>query len=413
MKKSLKKSIVAAIALAFLSAPAPARAGADTAAIIGAVTAAKNFLGNNMTAVKDFLGNNMLNMQKLLATVMANTTNDLKNIMVSQNAKAVEGQIQMQADIEQKKAETRAEEKFLRMPPGVCESMSASAMASGARGAARGGAKRLSQEIMERNEVMPNKLTASMETVNTHYEKYCGETDSNIFKRCNTSPTMPNADVDIASITDGAGPKGVGSAPAFSKEQSDAAKAYVNNTTNGQPLPLLTPDLEKTVPGRDYLAARYADQAKMSLATKPMAMSIANNEPAKINGVKLGAHIKSIWENMEKNGTVIPEEMRRALANNNDEASYNFFLQTEVDRRFSNPRWYIEMYSAEPEAVAREHAFMSALQLHMTHDLMRQAEMTNLILGGIYAEMIRSPQNTQLLHEKFRSAAGATGNGGR
>lgn len=388
-----------------------AMAQGDAAVILPALTMAKEYIIENASKMGEAIAGKIADMQQIIAVTVATATNDLKNILVDQNAKAVEAQVQMAADIQQKEAEARAEEKYLRLPPGVCEGLTAASMASAGREQARVKSSGINQNIMERNMLMPNRATAAMETYNGHVKKYCSEAEQNILKRCNASPTMPGADVNVSSLTDGAGPKGSAGSPAFNKEQEEAAQAYINNATNSMPLPNLTQDLEKTGPGRDYVAAKLADEAKMSLATKPAADVLARNVAAKVNGQKFGPQIKSIWENMEKNGTVIPDEMRKQLAANNDEASYDFFVKTEVDRRFSNPQWYIEMFGSPAEAVAREQAFMQALNLHLMYDQFKQLETIGLLLGGLYAEQIRNPQSVQMLHEKFRAAAGA--NAGR
>lgn len=403
--------------------PERAKATGDAAVILPALTMAKDYILDNASKGVDMVSGQISNMgatiagkisdmQQSVSIAVATSINDLKNIMVDQNAKAVEAQVQMAADIQQKEAEARAEEKYLRMPPGVCESMSASAMASGGRELARTKSAQINRDIADRNALMPNRATAAMETYKLHINKYCGEADKTL-KRCDGSSNMPDADVSVSSLVNGAGPPGSGGSPAFNKEQVEAARTYINNTNNSLPLPNLTQDLEKTGPGQDYVASKLADQAKMSLATKPAADALARNEPMTVGGQKYGAHIKSIWENMEKNGTVIPDSFRKELAANNDEASYDFFVKTEVDRRFSNPQWYVEMYGAPPEAVAREQAFMTALHLHMMQDMTKQMETIGLLLGGLYAEQIRNPQNVQLLHEKFRAAAGAGSNTGR
>lgn len=392
--------------------PSHATAGGDAAVILPAISSARDFMVDKISGMGEYITGKIIDMQQSVSIAVATSINDLKNIMVDQNAKAVEAQVQMAADIQQKEAEARAEEKYLRMPPGVCESMAASSMASGGRDMARAKSAQINRNIADRNALMPNRATAAMETYKQHTEKYCGPADQTL-GRCKGSSTMPDADISVSTLVNGAGLPGSGSSPAFTKEQEEAAHKYINNVNNSLPLPNLTQDLEKTGPGQDYVASKLADQAKMSLATKPAADALARNVPATLNGQKFGAHIKSIWENMEKNGTVIPDNLRRQLAANNDEASYDFFVQTEVDRRFSNPQWYIEMYGAPPEAVAREQAFMAALQLHMMHDQAKQLETIGLLLGGLYAEQVRNPQNVQMLQEKFRAAAGAGSNTGR
>lgn len=410
-KKNLQ--IILMLFFFFISCPKVSFAYGDAAIILPALSMAKSYLMDKISGGTDDVMNKISDMQQSISVTVANSTNNLKNILVDQNSKIAEGNIQMQADIAQKEAENRAEEKYLRMPPGVCETMAASAMASGGRELTRIKAASFGRDLATRNALMPNKLTATMQAYNDHKNKYCGKADE-MLQRCNASTTMPDADTSVATLLDGAGPVGSGPSTAFTKDQIDAAQAYIKNITNSTPLPNLTPDLEKTGPGQDYVAAKLADQAKLDLAARPAVEALARNSPmTTADGQKFGAHIKSIWENMEKNGTVIPDQFRKALAANNDEASYDFFLKTEVDRRFSNPQWYIEIYGAEPAAIAREQAFMTALQLHLMNEQSKQLQTIGLLLGGIYAEQIRNPQAMQILHDKFQAAAGTGTNIGR
>ncbi|MHB1227508.1 MAG: hypothetical protein ACYC0O_08300 [Desulfurivibrionaceae bacterium] len=278
----------------------------------------------------------------------------------------------------------RAQQDYGILPPNPCDSLaSASIAGAAARSAARtAAAEHAGFRMRGLNTSSP--ASATYTTYARHREKYCGPADV-AQKRCSSTSSMPDADIDPRSLTHGAGLPG-NQSYVFNQQQTEAARAYASNVAQAVPRPVLPGNLENTDQGRGYEAMRLAEQAKLGLAASVFTEAMAWRAPAEVNGVSLAQHIKNIWAKM--GGVSVPQGVEDAIKSG--QASHFLLQQAEVDRRANNPEWYSQMVAASPAAVNREEAFMMARLLEMLHRLELRIERQEMLLAGILSEAVRA-----------------------
>jgi hypothetical protein len=277
----------------------------------------------------------------------------------------------------------RAQQDYGILPPNPCDSLSSAAVSGAAtRSAARtAAAEHAGFRARGRNTNSP--AAAGYVTYSRHREKYCGPADV-AQKRCSSTSSMPDADIDPRSITHGAGLPG-NQSYVHNQQQVEAARAYSSNVVQSLPRPVLPGNLENTDQGRHYEAMRLAEQAKLGLAASAFTEAMAWRAPAEVDGVSLAQHIKNIWAKM--GGVSVPQGVTDAI--NSGQASHFLLQQAEVDRRANNPEWYTHMLAASPAAVNREVAFMLARLLEMQHRQELRMERQEMLLAGILSEGVR------------------------
>lgn len=290
----------------------------------------------------------------------------------------------------------RAQQDYGILPPNPCDSLaSASVSGAAARSAARTAAtEHAGFRMRGRNTSSP--ASATYTTYSRHREKYCGPADV-AQKRCSSTSSLPDADIDPRSLTHGAGLLG-NQSYVFNQQQTEAARAYASNVAQAVPRPVLPGNLENTDQGRGYEAMRLAEQAKLGLAASVFTEAMAWRAPAEVNGVSLAQHIKNIWAKM--GGVSVPQGVEDAIKSG--QASHFLLQQAEVDRRANNPEWYSQMVAASPAAVSREEAFMLARLLEMLHRLELRIERQEMLLAGILSEAVRA--NGGQIDSQYRAA---------
>lgn len=182
---------------------------------------------------------------------------------------------------------------------------------------------------------------------------------------------MANADVMAETLLSGAGRPGKNSDHTFSPAQVAAAQRYIMNAIGNSQLPTLTASQEATEEGRRYVALQRADAARYAIGQKAFVDALSWKVPVEGLADRLG----QTWRSMK--GAIVPN------ASVPDKLSMEGFMVLEVERRYANPQWHVEVSRAAPAAIAREAVFMQALQLRLQMLQIEQNRKLELLLAQL------------------------------
>ena len=194
-----------------------------------------------------------------------------------------------------------------------------------------------------------------------------------------TVNALTNADILASSLLYGAGLPNKNKDDTFdatvsTKDQENAARAFILNATSTQALPHLNKNQAKTDEGQKYLAMQRAESAQISLPVTSFSQALASRLKVK----NLGAAMGSQWQ--------------REIGVPND-ISTNHFWNQAVDYRFSNPKWYENISAASPESVARENAILGALNVKLQQKRLEHLERIELLLAQLSLNATSSSSN--------------------
>lgn len=389
-KKYLSMAMAATIIVGLSSRPAVAGCCGEVAAI-GAASAA------NSAAIT-------LSTTAIVTAIAA--ASDVGNAQQTQvQGEIADNQHNRRVGLSNAENAGKARQDYGVLPPKVCDSLASASAGMIARESSARTTERIGANLNRRGMSTPYPGAAVRVIFDNHRLKYCSE-ESAAKGRCKTISKLPNGDIEPRSLLTGAGPAGKVSYT-FDDQQVAAGQDYLNNIIQPVTRQQLSAKEEQTETGQGYTALRLAEQAKYNLAALPGSEALAWRAPVRVNGLPLGQHLKDMWQKM--GGVSVPQDVQEQLAKSNNEASYYFFQQTEIDRRVNNPGWYQDMLAAPQATLLRELTYIQAQQSAALFDLQKQIERTNLLLGGIYAEQIRQPHNDQMLVAQHRQAVGDGG----
>lgn len=208
---------------------------------------------------------------------------------------------------------------------------------------------------------------------------------ANNYLRNYSQGAMQNADILASSLLAGAGNGGEPKPRDYtlSQQQMYAAQAYIANITTTNALPaLLSRSQMESDEGKKYLAMMRAEAAQLSLPFYSFANALSELLP--IQG--LGQRMGNAWR--ESAGRILGRTDQLP-----DDISPAHFKNAEVERRFANPQWYVDISSASPAAVQREQAFMQALMIKQQADMADALKRIELLMAQVAHNSIQSSPN--------------------
>lgn len=163
--------------------------------------------------------------------------------------------------------------------------------------------------------------------------------------------TMPNADVNVGSLLDGAGPIGKDESMTFTNEQVEAAGRYIMNAISANPPEALTGRALETEEGRKFEMMRREMLSRTSLAQRIHADALAYRTGLQ----SLGG------------------------------ASYKEFISSQINSRYGNKDYLKSLASAggDSRALVLEGLYMQGLALRMQELELKHLEKIELALGQI------------------------------
>ncbi len=202
----------------------------------------------------------------------------------------------------------------------------------------------------------------------------------------NYAPGRPLYDADVVADTIFGGGTYANSAA------SSAAEAYAFNLANA-PLPSpLPPAALNTEAGEVYLMQTRSELARASASANALAQIEGDRTPVP-GSAQLIQEMWGAQANVIAPGGAAPES----------DISAHAFDQMEVQRRYENPNWYVQVAAASPANLQREAIFMKALDLHMREEELARMERIELLLSAINMNGVSA---NSVVMDQLRTRAG-------
>ena len=202
----------------------------------------------------------------------------------------------------------------------------------------------------------------------------------------NYAPGRPLAGADVIADTI------VGGDTYASAAAAASAEAYAFNLANA-PLPSpLPPAALNTEAGEVYLMQTRSELARASASANALAQIEGDRTPVP-GSAQLIQEMWGAQANVIAPGGAAPES----------DISAHAFDQMEVQRRYENPNWYVQVAAASPANLQREAIFMKALDLHMREEELARMERIELLLSAINMNGVSA---NSVVMDQLRTRAG-------
>lgn len=193
----------------------------------------------------------------------------------------------------------------------------------------------------------------------------------------NYAPGRPLAGADVIADTI------VGGDTYASAAAAASAEAYAFNLANA-PLPSpLPPTALATHAGKVYLMQTRSEMARASASATALAQIEGDRTPVPGSAQM----IQQMWG---AEGSVIAPGGTPPQS----DISAHALDQIEVQRRYENPNWYVQIAAASPANLTREIAYMLALGLHLQAEQLARLDRLELLDASINSNAIAAAGST-------------------
>lgn len=378
----MKKIAINTLLVAALSSTAPAYAVCD-GCVVGAVEKAGALITMTITTVATGLTALIQNGFGGLASSIGATTDATAKLQIIANEQLMSAQ----KDVTLKTTKTVdaarvAGEHKIAGPGGLadpCVTFGAGEAARSAQAAYEGMASAKAAAIQQ-NLMATRNRDALVFSAYSRYQKYF------------SGNTMRDADVLADSLLSGATRMGREKLNTFTPNDVAAAEAFLFNATDSAPPEEIPEYLAATAEGQKYRMMLRAERARQSISIKSYADALASR--IAVPGLK--DKVGQIWNAMSR---VISPGVKAPTG----DLSYREFMTTEIERRYSNPTWYVQIAAATPANVLREIAFMLALDMHQRQQAEDRQEKIELLLAQINQNgVVSSGYRQQIAQQRAR-----------
>lgn len=225
------------------------------------------------------------------------------------------------------------------------------------------------------------------------HKQYCDEADYAAYGGTSLCPAKsveaPGADKKLSSVIDGAGEPGKAPDLTFSKKQTNAAMAYVLNTSPPAAGRQLTKGEVKSASGKQYAGLMTQYQALLDAAREPQLAMIAASQPSAATKDALAEAMQS---QSAKNyfAQTASKEARRT-----HKMSQREFENFEAGRRYASTDYLADLQHMEGDNLLRESIRVQSLQNWLLLSLKREQEKSNILSGqqlALQATLYYRPQ---------------------
>ena len=171
-----------------------------------------------------------------------------------------------------------------------------------------------------------------------------------------------------------------------------AIRAYQRNLDTPIQLRELTKSEMKTEAGRQFLSFKDSYDARMSMASSPVNTLVANRaaNPVLIPVVEQLAKADSSKAYVDNYLKVnFPDWKRKGV-------SIDELMNLEVERRYMNKDWHMQIASTAGEPIAKEQLIQTAFQNVLLWRMVQTLDKMNLVNGQIAASTVRQEMNPAL-----------------
>lgn len=297
------------------------------------------------------------------------------------------------------------------VPDSIC-SDSASGVAAQSKSASGSTASKLSSgKGVSSSAVRKRISTASEEQARDAFDganvhaAYCTAAEYDRFGGTGICPAvsqMPGGDSQVRSIYGGAGPEGLAPALSWSQEQTDAAMAYMKNTS--RPSAGRTPGKGEvsTVTGRTYVGLLNEYNGIIDAASEPQLSLIADSKPSETTRDALKETLQSPSAAQYFDDVASPEAKAKGYMSQREFESF------EAGRRYANTAYLSDLQQMDGDNLTRELIRTTAQMNWQLNDIKELLRKGNVIDGQLLAAFARqsyAPRLKQLESAMNQGAA--------
>ncbi|WP_202305922.1 conjugal transfer protein TraW [Dryocola clanedunensis] len=299
------------------------------------------------------------------------------------------------------------------VPDSIC-SESASGAASSISSAARatqgalGGGSGISDAQIKQAVTDPSLAsdTAQYRAAAIH-AGYCDATDMATYAGtavCKGLSTMPGADIQLATLIDGAGKPGKAPDLTFNQQQTDAAVAYALNSSARAAGRQLGKGEVKSATGQQYTGLMTRYNAINDAGREPMLSMIAQSQPQEATRAALKEALNTPSAKAYYDETASPQARKTGLM------SAREFEQFEVGRRYANTAYLTDLQAMSGDNLTREFVRVQSLQNWLLLGIKQQLQKTALLQGQQLSLSATEAYRPQLQAKLREVSAGVTRN---
>ncbi|EPL4521201.1 conjugal transfer protein TraW [Citrobacter cronae] len=348
----------------------------------------------------------ILQMQQATGTAITQNADKL-GALINQDGQATRQQMIFNNET-QRLEEAR---QSFSVPDSVC-SDSASGVAAQSKSASGSTASKLSSgKGVSSSAVRKRISTASEEQARDAYDganvhaAYCTAAEYERFGGTGICPAvskMPGGDSQVRSIYGGAGPEGTAPALSWTQEQTDAAMAYMKNTS--RPSAGRTPGKGEvnTVTGRTYVGLLNEYNGITDAASEPQLSLIADSKPSETTRDALKEALQSPSAAQYFDDVASPEAKAKGYMSQREFESF------EAGRRYANTAYLSDLQQMNGDNLMRELIRTTAQmnwQLNDIKELMRKGNVIDGQLLAAFARQSYAPRLKQLESAMNQGAA--------
>jgi len=236
---------------------------------------------------------------------------------------------------------------------------------------------------------------------------YCDATDMATYAGtavCKGLSTMPGADIQLATLIDGAGKPGKAPDLTFNQQQTDAAVAYALNSSTRAAGRQLGKGEVKSATGQQYTGLMTRYNAINDAGREPMLSMIAQSQPQEATRAALKEALNTPSAKAYYDETASPQARKTGLM------SAREFEQFEVGRRYANTAYLTDLQAMSGDNLTRESVRVQSLQNWLLLGIKQQLQKTALLQGQQLSLSATEAYRPQLQAKLREVSAGVTRN---
>lgn len=367
----MKRLLAAMFSALVLALPASAAAGVcdytcNVQGIMDRISEAQNTITSRISAAETSIVHSIQAVGAQISVMISQQTAALKEL--------VQGQMNYQAQLRAKKAAANAQLDYSgpqAIPPQVCTTLELGEQTGAASTAAHFTGKAVTAAEVERNMYVKNAHDAYMQIYENHMESYCSSVDQARGRCKKAAPAaLQNADIMASTLLS------PNAGQTYSSAEYRAAEAFIGNTTNPFPSPMLQQRYERTKHGRDYILAQMTESAQLSVAQTAMSQILADHAPTNADPSNPAHKISVIG-----------------------------LMKQFTDDRFVSPKWKEQLQQKSQPGVLREIAYMMAFHNWMDYRSYVQRERIEALLATNLSLNVKH-YDEPILEQQFDEADG-------
>ncbi|WP_426575586.1 conjugal transfer protein TraW (plasmid) [Xenorhabdus stockiae] len=252
----------------------------------------------------------------------------------------------------------------------------------------------------------PPQGQTQFRTASIHAD-YCDAVDFAAYggtSLCKNVSELPGGDKRLTSLLDGAGQDGKSPDLTFNQKQTDAAMAYVLNSTLASAGRQLNKGEVKAASGQQYIGLMTQYEAINSAAREPMLAMLAASQPNEATRDVLKETLTTPSAAAYFNRTASNEAQRTGIMSERE------FEQFETGRRYANTNYQTDLQDMANDNLMRESIRVQSLQNWLLLGIKQQLQKNNVLQGQLLSLNATEAYRPQLQMKMREVNAGAARN---